>query len=63
MIKKLFCRHVWKTHAKKVYTWEETLPVEGTAHWFKPKFNNYKISETREVLICEKCGKIHKVTY
>lgn len=43
-----FCRHKWFSHAIKIYEWEE---------------NKEEYSETIEILICEKCGKIHKLEY
>ncbi len=54
-IKRLWCNHKWKLHAKKEYKWTEK--VEGT--W--DRLTN--ISETHEVLICEKCGAIKKIKY
>ncbi len=52
---RIFCKHKWKTHTKKYYQWEQK--VEGT--WNRLE----TISETVEILICEKCGKIHKINY
>ena len=52
---RMFCKHKWKTHTKKNYQWEQK--VEGTWDRFET------LSETVEVLICEKCGKIHKIKY
>jgi len=52
---KWFCKHKWKTHTKKVYGW--TQKVEGT--WDRTE----TVSETTEILICEKCGKITKLEY
>jgi Fe2+ or Zn2+ uptake regulation protein len=63
ILDKLFCKHQWKTHAKEIYSWEQTEIVEGTEHWIKPKFNTIEYGETVEVLICEKCGKVHKINY
>jgi Fe2+ or Zn2+ uptake regulation protein len=55
LFKKLLCLHKWKTHTKKVYNWTEK--VEGT--W--DKIDNF--SQTHEILICKRCGKIKKITY
>jgi Fe2+ or Zn2+ uptake regulation protein len=52
---RMFCKHKWKTHTKKVYVWIQK--VEGT--WDRME----TVSETTEILICEKCGKIHKIKY
>lgn len=43
------------THAKKNYEWAEK--VKGTWNYTET------FSETVEVLICEKCGKIKKIRY
>lgn len=63
ILEKLFCKHQWKTHVKETYSWEEMEVVEGTEHWIRPKFNTVEYSETVEILICEKCGKVHKINY
>lgn len=63
ILDKLFCKHQWKTHAKETYSWEEMEVVKETEHWIRPKLNKVEYSETVEVLICEKCGKVHKINY
>jgi len=55
---KLFCKHKWSSHAKNIinqvtyahngYSWDAT-PI-------KKEF-------TREVLVCEHCGKIKIIEY
>lgn len=55
LFEKWFCEHKWKQHAKKVYEWEEK--VYGT--WGKM----ITVSNTKEVLICQHCGKIKKIQY
>jgi len=52
---RFFCRHKWVSHNKKEYRWKEK--VQGT--WDRTE----TVSETVEILICEKCGKIHKIKY
>lgn len=51
----IFCKHKFKTHAKKEYEWTEKIPDTWDAFRL--------VSETVEVLICEKCGKIKKIRY
>jgi hypothetical protein len=63
LFEKILCKHDWKTHAKKVYNWDETKFVEGTENWYKPRYQKFEVSETVEILICKKCGKVHKVIY
>ncbi len=63
MFKKLFCKHKWNTHSKKQYNWTETQIIKGTENWYYPKLEPQSMEETQEVLICEKCGKIHKLIY
>ena len=63
LFEKIFCKHDWKTHTKKVYEWSEVKAVEGTEHWYKPKWQQFEYSDTVEILICKKCGKVHKVSY
>jgi hypothetical protein len=55
LLTKIFCKHKWKTHAKKDYIWSQK--VEGT--WDRVE----RVSTTSEVLICEKCGKIRQIEY
>lgn len=55
LLNRLFCNHLWKTHAKKEYKWESK--IDGT--WDRIEI----VSETKEILICDKCGKIHKLSY
>lgn len=63
LLDKLFCKHEWKSHVKETYNWSTTELVKGTEHYFHPKLDVIENSETVEVLICQKCGKIHKITY
>jgi hypothetical protein len=51
----IFCKHKWKTHTKKVYEWYEK--IDGS--WDKTQL----VSETIEILICDKCGKLKKIKY
>lgn len=59
----LFCKHDWNVHSKEKYEWDETTAVKGTEHWYAPKWEHSHISETVEILICKKCGKVKKVVY
>lgn len=63
MIKKLFCRHEWKIHAKKQYQVREMRIVQGTAHWWQPMVEELTVAQYVEVLNCEKCGKIRVLKY
>lgn len=63
IFKKWFCLHEWETHVKQTYTWDETKMIRGTEHWITPKWVNTTCSETIEILICKKCGKIHRLEY
>jgi len=62
-LEKFFCKHDWKTHTKKEYRWVEAEIVEGTEYKVKPRYQIQSYSETIEVLICKKCGKIHTLNY
>lgn len=60
LFEKLFCKHKWKTHYKR--------EVSSTTHiknLMGDGYNNTGITKdfTREVLICETCGKIKKIEY
>lgn len=57
MFQKLFCPHKWIVHAKQKYEETNSSP---SIHGGRV---TDKISFTREVLICEKCGKIKKIEY
>ena len=63
ILSKLFCHHKWKTHSKDKSTWTEMELVEGTEHWLNPITRQKKYTETTEILICECCGDIKKLTY
>lgn len=63
LLDKLLCKHQWKVHSKKEYEWDETRVVKGTEHWYHPQTETRHYSETLEVLICEKCGKVKKLIY
>jgi len=63
LFEKIFCLHKWKTHSKEVYEWQETEPIRGTLHWWKPMFQESTFEQTKEVLICDKCGKIKIISY
>lgn len=57
---KLFCFHKWKSHHKQVITGETfMLNILGDG------YNKTGVTKefTREVLICEICGKIKKIEY
>lgn len=60
---KLFCKHDWKTHIKKTYTWKEMKIVCGTEYWFNPKVQEIRYEKNIEILICKKCGKLEKIIY
>lgn len=60
---KLFCSHKWRTHTKKKYEWDEESIVSGTELWHQPKFKIQSYGNTVEVLICEHCGRVKKITY
>jgi Fe2+ or Zn2+ uptake regulation protein len=51
LFKKLFCLHKWKSYARTTYNWRST--------WVY----NQNVSETVEILICTKCGKIKQIKY
>lgn len=63
IIKKLFCMHQWKTHAKETYEWTEKEVVEGTMLWPQPLIQDKSYQDTVEILICEKCGDVKKLSY
>ena len=54
LFKKLFCLHVWKTHAKEKYEWKETDIVAGTQNWINPKWVEQEYSNVVEIIVCEK---------
>lgn len=55
LFEKLFCKHKWKSHHKEERT--ESFRIPNTEEYVKTK------DFTREVLICEKCGKIKTIEY
>lgn len=63
IFKKLFCCHDWVVHSKKEYEWTEKELIPETRHWVYPEWRIKTYSETTEVLICKKCGKIRIITY
>jgi len=63
LIEKLLCLHQWKRHDKKIYGWTETKIDDKTQFWINPVLTTSKFEKTIEILICEKCGKIHKIEY
>lgn len=63
ILKQMFCGHKWKGYAKREYRWEKKEVVEGTEGWAVPDFKVQLYSETVEVIVCEKCGKIKKIRY
>lgn len=63
ILDKILCKHDWKTHTKKVYKWTKREPLPGTEYWYNPIWQKIKYSETVEVLVCKKCGKVKKVFY
>lgn len=63
LIEKLFCSHSWETHVKETYEWAEKKVVPFTENWFRPQVQEFEFSETVEILICKKCGKIKKIKY
>lgn len=49
--KKINCKHEWKQHASKTYV-------------KKDRYTETQIDEfTIDVMVCQKCGKIKKITY
>lgn len=58
---KLCCRHKWKSHAKVEREWTEMEQIPPISPLSPVHEVGY--SETTEVLICEKCGKIHTIIY
>ncbi len=63
LLPKFLCNHKWDVHAKEVRKWKEDEMAEGTEHWLVPKWREQSFSETVEILVCNKCGKIHKIEY
>lgn len=69
MFDKLFCKHQYKTFRKSVKEVKEAVypkppNIGGSFHIMKNvsvEFN--MITETTEVLICEKCGKLFTIHY
>lgn len=55
-IENLLCGHKWKVHATKKYIQTRLAQV----NFIDEKF---EADVTRDVLICEKCGKIKIITY
>ena len=64
MLNKLFCSHKWKTHTKVVKEYQQYY---RTGNVFDQNTQYKKVGgtteKTIEVLICEHCGKIKKITY
>jgi Fe2+ or Zn2+ uptake regulation protein len=56
LLKKLFCLHKWKSHDKREFT-DSKRSHFNPHEWIKTR--NY----TKEVLICENCGKIKHIEY
>jgi hypothetical protein len=63
LFEKLFCKHEWYSHAKETHEWDEIETIPETRFWLNPEFQTISYSETTEVLICKKCGKIKIITY
>jgi len=59
----IFCKHKWETHAKDRCELTKHFVVEDTKSWYYPKLDSKTVIETTEILICQKCGKIKKITY
>jgi hypothetical protein len=55
LFEKTFCKHKWKSHNKQERTLSERVPYT----------DRYVVTKefTREVLVCEKCGKIKQIEY
>ena len=60
MIFNFLCKHRWKSHLKKQIT-TRTFVANILGDGYNPTDITKDI--TREVLICEKCGKIKKIEY
>ena len=69
MILQFFCQHKYKTFRKSVNVIKKVAMPEISEIWgnFYTVENMptqfYEISETTEVLICEKCNKTHTIHY
>lgn len=59
----IFCKHKWKTHEKKLYEYKQREIVKGTEFWHRPLVQEQEYSDTTEVLMCEKCGKLKNIEY
>lgn len=55
LFEKTFCKHKWKSHNKEGRTLSERVPY--TERYVVVK------EFTREILVCEKCGKIKQIEY
>lgn len=55
LFEKLFCKHKWKSHDKKART-------NKIKDWENGNYITLR-EFTREVFICEKCGKIKQIEY
>jgi len=54
IFQKLFCKHKWKSHSKK------EMRVEYFNRYNQPRGER---DFTKEVLICENCGKVKTIEY
>ncbi len=63
VIEKLFCGHKWDIHAKSSISYEKKEVLEDTKHWSHPIIFEYAYTKTTEILLCQVCGKIKKITY
>lgn len=59
LFEKWFCKHVWKAHHRRE-TKIEYFDTKDNYNWYKIPLHKSIITE---ILICEKCGKIKKITY
>ncbi len=64
MLLELFCKHRWYSHAKSSTKYKTARAVEGTGNlWKGPRFLPVTEELTKEIIICEKCGKIKTLIY
>jgi len=63
IIDKLFCSHKWNSHGKEIYESSHEEMVYETRYWGNPEFQTIQSREIREILICEKCGRVKKIQY
>lgn len=63
MFAQWFCKHKWKSHEKKVYEYDKFEVVPGSMLTWEKHVERVTYSNTVEIMICEKCGKIKELNY